>query len=109
MKNNQKVIIVSIGLIALGVYFFYKQGKQEAQTAKTDTDSESSLTVKPDWNKVLKKGSQGIEVEKLQKALGALKADGYFGNLTEARLKKIMNVTQTSINDYNKFITKKIK
>jgi hypothetical protein len=45
----------------------------------------------------------------LQKALKTLVADGNFGNLTEARLKKVMGVTETSINKYNQFIKNKQK
>jgi hypothetical protein len=103
MSENQKVLIVSIGLIALGVYFISKQKKQDAETVKEDTTS----AVKTDWDKVLKKGSKGIEVGILQKALRQLVVDEDFGDQTEARLKKVMRVTQTSLNDYNKFINKK--
>jgi hypothetical protein len=103
MKNNQKVIIVSIGLIALGLYYFYKQGKQNSEIAK-DTDTSS----KADWDKVLKKGSKGIEVEILQRALKQLKVDGDFGALTELRLKRVTGFTETSLNHYNTlFPTKK--
>jgi type IV secretory pathway VirB6-like protein len=110
MKDNQKVIIVSAGLIILGLYYFYKQSKQLAEIAKEETASVGSTTTttpKADWNKVLKKGSQGVEVGILQKALKTLKVDNDFGALTEARLKKVMKVTETSLNNYNKFINKK--
>jgi response regulator of citrate/malate metabolism len=105
MSNNQKVIAVSAGLIILGLYYFYKQKKQGAEPAKDDTNSETATQlVKADWDKVLKKGSKGIEVETLQKALKQLTSDGDFGALTEARLKKVMGISQTSINQYNEFI-----
>ena len=108
MTNNEKVIIVSAGLIALGVYFFYKQKKQGSESVKEDTNSGSTTTpAKTDWDKVLKKGSKGVEVGLLQRALKNLVVDNDFGALTEARLKKVMNVTQTSLNQYNKFINKK--
>jgi hypothetical protein len=108
MTNNQKVIVVSAGLIILGLYFFDKQRKQGSEPAIDNANSSSdTLTEKADWNKVLKKGSKGIEVEMLQKALKQIEVDGDFGALTEARLKKVMKVTQTSLNDYNKFINKK--
>jgi hypothetical protein len=55
-------------------------------------------------DKVLKRGSKGIEVEILQKALRQLDVDGDFGGLTEARLKNVMGISQTSINQYNEFI-----
>jgi hypothetical protein len=105
MKNNQKVVLVSVALIAIGIYYIYKQRKQEPIPVEENNDTNAT---KPDWSKVLKKGSQGVEVEFLQKALkGDLIPDGNFGVLTEDRLKKVMNVTETSINDYNKFINKK--
>ena len=55
----------------------------------------------------MKKGSKGVEVGILQRALKTLVDDEDFGDKTEARLKAVMKVTQTSLNDYNKFITKK--
>ena len=100
MKDNKKVWIVSAGLIVLGLYFFYKQKKQSAEPVIEEDP-------KADYDKVLKKGSKGIEVGILQRALKTLKDDEDFGDLTEARLKAVMKVTQTSLNDYNKFITKK--
>jgi hypothetical protein len=108
MSNNQKVMAVSAGLIILGLYYFYKQKKQGAEPAKEDSDSETiTPPAKADWDKVLKKGSKGIEVGILQEALKTLVVDEDFGALTEARLKKVMGVTQTSLNEYNKFINKK--
>lgn len=108
MTKNQKVIAVSAGLIILGLYFFYKQKKQVAEPAKEDSNSDTTIQPeKADFDKVLKKGSKGIEVGILQKALKQLVVDEDFGDLTEARLKSVMKVTQTSINEYNKFINKK--
>jgi hypothetical protein len=104
MTKNKKVILVSAGLIVLGIYYFYKQKKQGAESTNSEA---STQTEKADWDKVLKKGSKGIEVGILQKALKKLDVDNDFGNLTEARLKAVMNVTQTSLNEYNKFINKK--
>jgi hypothetical protein len=104
MSNNQKVMFVSAGLIILGLYYFYKQSKQQPELVKEDAESTSA---KADWDKVLKKGSKGVEVGILQRGLKQLKDDEDFGDLTEARLKAVMKVTQTSLNDYNKFINKK--
>jgi hypothetical protein len=105
MKNNQKVLIVSIGLVALGIYLFFKKTPQPAEEKTNSGDS--TTPVKADWDLVLKKGSKGVEVGILQRALKQLKDDEDFGDKTEARLKAVMKVTQTSLNDYNKFITKK--
>lgn len=109
MKQNQKILLVSIGLIGLGIYFFYKQGKADAISVDEEVKvSESgNETPKADWDKVLKKGSQGIEVEILQRALKQLDVDGDFGGLTETRLKKVTGLTQTSLNNYNKVLKAK--
>ena len=97
MKKNTKIITVSLALIGLGMYFFYKQGKQSALADKNPENE------KANWDKLLKKGSQGKEVIILQEALKGLVADGDFGSLTEARLKKVIGVTQTTLNKYNEF------
>ena len=112
MQNSINVKIVSAGLIILGLYYFYKQRKQNAELAQ-DTNNSSSASsttnAKADWNKVLKKGSVGREVEILQNALKQLNVDGNFGAKTETRLKNVMKVTETSLNNYNKFIIKCIR
>jgi hypothetical protein len=110
MEDSTKVKIVSAGLIILGLYYFYKQKKQDAELAKEPTQSGTTVNTPPakaDWNKVLKKGSVGQEVGILQTALKQIKVDNDFGLLTETRLKNVMKVTETSLNDYNKFINKK--
>lgn len=107
MNNNQKVLIVSVGLVAFGIYLFFKKTPQIAKEETNSGSSSTTTNTKADWNKVLKKGSKGVEVGILQKALKTLNVDDDFGSLTEARLKAVMKVTQTSLNDYNKFINKK--
>jgi hypothetical protein len=112
MNNNQKVMAVSAGLIILGLYFFYKQSKQKPDLVKKEDEPKGNengidFSAKTDWDKVLKKGDKGKEVYLLQRALKQITVDGDFGALTEARLKNVMKVTQTSLNEYNKFINKK--
>lgn len=105
MTNNQKILFVSVGLVVLGIYFFNKQSKQDAQLVEgNENDSNNDVSTKRDWNKILKKGSQGIEVEVLQKALKQLDVDGDFGQKTETRLKNVTGLNQISINQYNDFI-----
>ena len=106
MKKNQSILFVSVGLIGLGLYFFYKQSKQPklAEEPSENSNENNTQTTKSDFDKVLKRGSKGIEVEILQKALRQLDVDGDFGGLTEARLKNVMGISQTSINQYNEFI-----
>jgi hypothetical protein len=71
---------------------------------QVDEKPESSL----DFTKILSKGSTGLEVESLQKALkGGLVVDGNFGALTEKRLKAITGQTSISLTDYNKIIRSK--
>jgi hypothetical protein len=110
MSNNQKVIAVSAGLIILGLYYFYKQSKQDSVTAEEEKQQiGESQTTKQDWDKILKKGSMGVEVAVLQRALKQLKDDGDFGALTEARLKNVTGLTQITLNQYNTIIKNKAK
>jgi hypothetical protein len=105
MTKNQKILIVSVGLIGFGLYLFYKQIKQDAELVKEkESDSNTDVTTKTDWNKILRKGSTGIEVEVLQKALRQLDVDGDFGTKTETRLRNVTGLNQISINQYNDFI-----
>ncbi len=110
MNKNQKILLVSVGLIGLGLYFFYKQSKQDSVTAEEEKQQVGeSQTTKSDWDKVLKKGSIGTEVEILQRALKQLDVDGDFGDLTEARLKNVTGLTQITLNQYNTIIKNKAK
>jgi hypothetical protein len=107
MKNNQKVLLVSIGLVALGIYLFFKKTPQPTEE-KTDF-GQTTPTAKADYDKVLKKGSKGVEVGILQRALKQLVDDEDFGALTEARLKNVTGLTQITLNQYNTIIENKSK
>jgi peptidoglycan hydrolase-like protein with peptidoglycan-binding domain len=65
----------------------------------------SPMEVEPnaliDEDKVLSKGSLGIEVEKLQEKLGNLVVDGIFGVKTEARLKAVKGVDKITLRELN--------
>jgi hypothetical protein len=103
MNNKRKAIIVSAILIGLGGFYIYKNMKMKSPEVD-EIVPESGL----DTVKVLSKGSTGLEVESLQKALkGGLMVDGNFGALTEKRLKAITGQTNISLSDYNKFILSK--
>lgn len=105
MDNKRKAIIVSAILIGLGGFYIYKNMKIKSPEVDALVP-EKSL----DTTKVLSKGSTGLEVESLQKALkGGLVVDGNFGALTEKRLKAITGQTSISLSDYNKFILKKLE
>jgi hypothetical protein len=109
MDKNQKILLVSVGLIGLGLYFFYKQSKQDSVTAEEEKQGGESQTTKADYDKILKKGSKGVEVGILQRALKQLKDDEDFGALTEARLKNVTGLTQITLNQYNTIIENKAK
>lgn len=110
MDKNQKILLVSVGLIGLGLYFFYKQSKQEPVPAEEEKQQVGeSQTTKSDYDKMLKKGSKGVEVGILQRALKQLKDDEDFGDLTEARLKQVTGLTQITLNQYNTIIENKAK
>lgn len=103
MDNKRKAIIVSAILIGLGGYYIYKNMKLKSPEVD-EVVPEGAM----DTQKVLSKGSTGLEVESLQKALkGGLVVDGNFGALTEKRLKAITGQTSISLTDYNKFIASK--
>ena len=114
---NKTIQIVSIiGLVGIGFYFFNKKKKETpvlADTSDDETNITKSITnsttqsVKPDWNKILKMGSKGIEVKTLQKAIKKVDIDGDFGIGTEKRLKEVTGFNQISINQYNDFIKNK--
>lgn len=116
---NKKVVIAGIiGLAFVGLYFFMKKKKDEPVLAETETETEegeqgqsnnsTSSKQKPNWNKILKKGSTGAEVKVLQKALRQLDIDGNFGSGTEKRLKAVTGLNQISVNQYNNLMETKI-
>lgn len=100
--KKRNVLIASSALIIIGLYYFYKQSKQEAKPIEENQQEEAV-----DYDKVLKKGSTGKEVGLLQKALKQIAVDEDFGKLTEERLKRVTGLTEISINEYNKIINKK--
>jgi LPXTG-motif cell wall-anchored protein len=99
---NKKVVIIGlIALAGIGLYFLTKKKKDEAVLAETNEEEQSTNSATPtqksDWNKILKKGSKGTEVEVLQKALRQLDVDGDFGSGTEKRLIAVTGLNQISI------------
>jgi LPXTG-motif cell wall-anchored protein len=114
---NKKVVIIGlIALAGIGLYFLTKKKKDEAGLAEIQSDeneeqgntNSAGQIQKPNWDKVLKKGSQGNEVKVLQKALRQLDVDGDFGSGTEKRLIAVTGLNQISINQYNNLIRTKI-
>jgi peptidoglycan hydrolase-like protein with peptidoglycan-binding domain len=107
MDNKRKALIVSAILIGLGGFYIYKNMKIKYKVVEQADETPKSGV---DTTKILSKGSTGLEVEILQKALkGGLIVDGNFGSMTEKRLKAITGQNSISITDYNKIILSKLK
>lgn len=123
MKNNKKaldyiLILATVGLLVYLVLVLVRRYKFSKLNPLTGSDGDDRVVIetqKPfpqdnryiDLNKILKKGSSGVEVETLQKLIiqygGALPqfgVDGIFGAETEAALLKIKGVKQISINNF---------
>ena len=111
MKKNQ-ILAISIGLIALGGYLLYKEFSQKPITAKEEKENsqaDSETPKKADFDKLLKRGSKGREVEILQTALKQIDIDGDFGEKTEQRLKSVIGLTEVTLNQYNELLRTKKK
>ena len=106
LDSKQKKYLLIGGAILLGVYLINKW--LHSLPKPQNPDFETTL----DEEKVLKKGSQGLEVSELQRALikdysadlgksGANQdgIDGDFGLLTEVALKKAKGVTEIALKD----------
>lgn len=94
------VSIFGIGLLATTLYFYNKKKKTEIP-AEEPSNASFPITVKEtiDQDIILKAGSRGKEVEKLQ-SLMAITADGIFGPATQAQLYKLKGVIQTTLKQF---------
>lgn len=109
MKNNNIIYaVLALGAI-IGIYFYNKKDEPKFEELPPETPALPAQPVKPtqpaqpavaNVNLVLKFGSKGIEVQKLQTLLGA-KADGIFGAITENLLFAKKGVKQISLSQYN--------
>jgi hypothetical protein len=111
VSNENKVLIgvAVIGVGALG-FLYWKKKQNEANDTLNDTPElaePTTATTNPipqigtslDRNKILSKGSKGIEVRELQRLLG-VKIDGDFGNITLTALIAKKRITQISLNGF---------
>jgi hypothetical protein len=111
VSNENKVLIgvAVIGIGALG-FLYWKKKQNEANDALNDIPEVAEPTTaitnpipktgtSLDRNKILAKGSKGIEVRELQRLLG-VKIDGDFGNITLTALIAKKRVTQISLNGF---------
>lgn len=109
LNNTQKKVLWVIGGITVAIIlaskFIHSLPKPQPAVAE-------GMSQELDTNKVLKRGSKGIEVSELQRMLlkdynanlgtsGINKngIDGDFGLLTELALKKAKGVTQITLNE----------
>jgi hypothetical protein len=120
VSNENKVLIgvAVIGVGALG-FLYWKKKQNEANDILNDIPEvaePTTATTNPipqmgtslDRNKILAKGSKGIEVRELQRLLG-VKIDGDFGNITLTALIAKKRVTQISLNGFSSKIKIKTK
>lgn len=112
VSNENKVLIgvAVIGVGALG-FLYWKKKLNEANETLNNIPEVAELTTlitnsipqigtSLNRNKILAKGSKGIEVRELQRLLG-VKIDGDFGNITLTALIAKKRVTQISLNVFS--------
>lgn len=104
-KKTLKYAAIGILTIGLG-YLVYKLAKGSPEAAANDeigsqvVDETTPLPPSINKDKVVSKGSTGLEVKELQKLMGNLTADGVFGSKTEAKLIQLKGVKSISINQF---------
>jgi len=105
---NKKVLIpvgigLGAGLLALALISKKSSTPVLVSDAPPPTGGgQTTPTTTINLNKILAKGSTGLEVKELQKLLGftGLDVDGDFGSQTETRLFYLKGVKSTSLNKY---------
>jgi len=112
MKNTNYIKPIAIGVGIGGLILLLTSSKKEApqfnEPEPTEGSNQDTPPPKPlptmDPNKVVAKGSTGLEVKELQRLLGfkGTDIDGIFGNDTETRLFTLKGVKKVSVNQYNK-------
>lgn len=112
VSNENKVLIgvAVIGVGALGFLYWKKKLNEANETLNNipevaelttpTTNSIPQIGTSLNRNKILAKGSKGIEVRELQRLLG-VKIDGDFGNITLTALIAKKRVTQISLNVFS--------
>ncbi len=100
-KKPNYFLYGGIALALAGVIYFVKNGKNQTAIDEpiSTVDETQPLPIVIDQNKILLRGSRGLEVKELQKLMN-ITADGIFGIQTETRLLQLKGVKSTSLNSY---------
>lgn len=122
LKNEDKVLIGAglLGVGAIGFLYWRKKKKEkDQQELITDIPEPPTILATPiaentptvgavlNKNKILSKGSKGLEVRELQRVLGVT-IDGDFGAKTLAALQAKKGVSSISLNSYITTATKAV-
>lgn len=119
--DNEDKMLIGAGVLAVGVLgFFWWKNKKKQQEALQPVETPIIETpaipematpsftppkvVSLDRDKILEKGSKGLEVKALQKLLN-VPQDGDFGNITMNALFRAKNVYQISLNSFREKAT----
>jgi hypothetical protein len=109
--SNENKVLIGVAILGVGAlgFLYWKNKQNEDNDALNDIPEETvpTATTNPipqtgvslDRNKLLAKGSKGLEVRELQRLLG-IKIDGDFGNITLTALLAKKGVSQISLNAF---------
>lgn len=108
-KENNTGLYAGLALLFLGGAYYLTKGSGQKKTNSTDEVPIGETETAPNppliyVNKILKKGSKGLEVQKLQ-SLMKITADGFFGEQTENMLLNLKGVTEITLDQFNKIPT----
>lgn len=123
-NNNKNTAIYVVVALLLGGGVIYSKSKKKTDSSNSNSNSNGtngnnsvsdingSVAVSPKpiaiyVTKILKIGSKGIEVQKLQALMkfSAKDIDGFFGSQTEAMLFRLKGVKEISLDQYTKLPT----
>ena len=114
--SKENKVLIGTAVVGAGFlgFLYWKKKKKEAEESLVSYTPEPIAPIGPvgenpkpvvgavlDKNKLLFKGSKGLEVRELQRLLG-VKIDGDFGNITLTALLAKRGVTKISINAFSK-------
>lgn len=110
-KDNTLIYVGALFLLGFGAYAYNNSNKKSTSTGDDSLIDPNIDPIKTPpapiviyVTKILKMGSQGLEVTKLQ-GLMKITADGFFGPQTEAMLLRLKGVKEISLDQFAKFPT----